>query len=248
MIAWIAVALVFTLGVVMLATCATAYACGRYAMRNGADAEVVKQWFRSGVLRYIVDMPVSLAGLLVVAVALPFRSIDASTSVPFTQYASIGNWQMVNLPPWAKPWDNPCDGMIGDKRGWFANWCTERGWSYPSWLSMWWWAAIRNPANYYSRVTTAIDITGATLRMLAGTSAKADESEFGWHFLAAELDGKTLGCLFQAAVLYPFSSRYGFYCRFGFKLELDEPQTAENDRYDRLRSSVWKFSPWKDLS
>lgn len=44
-----------------------------------------------------------------------------------------------------------------------------RGWRYPSWLSMWWWAAVRNPANYYSRVTTAIDITGATLRMLAGT-------------------------------------------------------------------------------
>lgn len=245
---WIVGTCLLTLAVLMGTTCATAYACGRYAVCHGAPQAVVSEWFRRGAALYLREMPINLLGLLVVAIALPFRTSDASTSVPFTLYPELGNWQRVNLPAWAERWDNPCDGMLGDKRGWFANWCAARGWRYPSWLSMWWWAAIRNPANYYSRITTAIDITDATLRMLAGTSAQANENEFGWHFIIAEKDGRTLGCLFQAAIPYPFAPGRGFYCRFGYKIELDEPQTQANDLYERLRSSVWKCSAWKDLS
>ena len=91
-------------------------------------------------------------------------------------------------------------------------------------------------------------VAGDGLRKLAGTSVWANEDEFGWHYITAERDGKVLGCLFQAAIRYPFSTRYGFYCRFGYKLELDEPQTVANDLYDRLRSPAWKVSFWKDLS
>lgn len=245
---WLFALPLFTLATIMAITTLTAAFCGVVAIRSGAPRAIVWAWFRHGLLMYIWEMPVKLLGLVAVAIALPFRVENISTSVPFTQYPNLGNWMMVNLPSWARPWDNPRDGMMGDKRGWFANWCIGRGWSYPSWLAMWWWAAVRNPANYYGRVTMAIDITDAALRKLAGTSVWANEDELGWHYITAERDGKLLGCLFQAAIRYPFSTRYGFYCRFGYKLELDEPQTVANDLYDRLRSPAWKVSFWKDLS
>ncbi|MDR1709994.1 MAG: hypothetical protein LBS70_09790 [Candidatus Accumulibacter sp.] len=232
----------------MVATTVTAWICGRYAISQGVDKSIVRTWFRRGVLLYLAEMPVNLLGLIVVALALPFRR-ETSEGMPFSQYPEFGAWRMIELPGWAKWWSNPCDGLIGDKRGWFGQWCVGHRIPYPSALSMWWWAAVRNPANYFSRVTTAIDITGATLKLLAGTSVYASESDFGWHFIVAERDGKTLAALFQAAIPYPFfDRRYGFYCRFGYKIELDEPQTAENDLYDRLRSSVWKMSLWKDLT
>lgn len=245
MIYWLIGVLITPFILLMGATTLTAYFCGRHAVKNGADSDMVSDWFWDGFEGYLLDMPMNILGLLVVALALPFKKEDVSTEKPFTQYPQHGSWLLCRLPAWAKPWDNPRDGMYGDKRGWWAN---ERDGDFKSFLSCWLWAAVRNPANYYSRVMSAIDTTGATLRKLAGTSDKANEDENGWHFICCEKDGKVLGCLFQAAIKYPFSSKYGFYCRFGYKIELDEPMTEANDYYDRMRSSVWKFSPWKDLS
>ena len=245
MIYWLLGLLLVPLLLLVGSTSLTAFLCGRYAIKQGANKEVVSTWFWKGFGLYLLEMPVNLLGLVIVALAIPFKTEDKTTEKPFTQYPQHGNWLLCRLPVWARPWDNPRDGLYGDKRGWWAN---ERDGDYKSFLSCWLWTAVRNPANYFSRVMTAIDTTGASLKRLAGTSDQANENELGWHFISCEKDGEILGCLFQAAIKYPFSSKYGFYCRFGYKIELDEPMTEADDYYDRMRSSVWKFSPWKDLS
>lgn len=90
-----------------------------------------------------VRIPAILVGPLVVAIALPFR-VESPTRYKFTQFD--GMWWHVGLPRWAWLWSNDRDGLLGDKRGWWsANTPFYVSYTHP--FCMWWWAAIRNPAN-----------------------------------------------------------------------------------------------------
>lgn len=91
------------------------------------------QW---GVLA-LLNVVTFLLGLLVVAVAIPFRVPGKSLS---------DGRPISNLPRWAWLFGNDYDGLLGDKRGWWAA-NTPWGVAVDSWLAMWWWAAIRNPVN-----------------------------------------------------------------------------------------------------
>lgn len=84
-----------------------------------------------------------LLGLLLVPLALPFR-VRQGPSVPFTQ--ASGTWQLVVLPAWAWLWSNDRDGALGDKRGWW-HLNAPFGLGAYHWFSMFWWLALRNPAN-----------------------------------------------------------------------------------------------------
>ena len=52
----------------------------------------------------IVGLPVTLIGLPLVAIGLPFRRSYPETMRPFSQYPEHGQWMLVDLPPWLKPW------------------------------------------------------------------------------------------------------------------------------------------------
>lgn len=60
---------------------------------------------------------------------------------------------------------------------------TARPFSDPSFLAMWIWAAVRNPANYWSRNITGCDVTGSTVDVLYGPDL-IDESHPGLHMLS----------------------------------------------------------------
>lgn len=171
-------------------------------------------------------------GLPIVALAIPFRvhALSASDGRP-----------VVNLPRWAWLWGNDFDGLLGDKRGWWAD-NTPFGLPADSFLSMWWWAAIRNPVN--------------NLRLVPGISCPVSECHIayqghytvedkpnlgGWQFVAARRIGgrsRWYGFYF----VHEWSATRAFVIRIGYKIK---PSHQGSD--EPAKGVTFKLNPWKEI-
>lgn len=155
----------------------------------------------------ISNIVLDFLGLFIVALAIPFRvdGISASDGRP-----------IVNLPRWAHLWGNDFDGLLGDKRGWWAeNTCF--GVDVRSFLAMWWWAAIRNPANnmrLYSLWLAPVIGSTITYRGQAVVEDRFDQA--GWQFVITENDGKRWYGFYW---VHPWSETRAFVVRLGFKVK-----------------------------
>jgi hypothetical protein len=187
------------------------------------------------------------AGLFIIPLALPFRRAYPETARRYTQYPDLGDWQLERLPGWASPWDNVFDGVTGDKRGWFANWCAERG--YGPFMQRYIWTAIRNPANFLSRVLCGIDVSHCEISKIAGADeVEADQGKPGWQVLTATDEfGRRYFRLF-AELIYPFSSTHHFLLDVGWKIKLEHNNIKyEDPPSERWKGCVMTISPWKEL-
>jgi hypothetical protein len=136
---------------------------------------------------------VQLVGLVVNAITIPFARFDDDESnrgapVQYSQYPQYGTWRRLRLPRWALWWDNPYDGLLGDKRGWWANECRKHGRTEHSFMSKYIWSAVRNPANYASRIIFGCDVSDCRVVKLAGnTDVVKDDGSAGtsWHYIVA---------------------------------------------------------------
>lgn len=159
------------------------------------------------ILLLLARILVIALGLLVVPVALPFRSVATSTRTLKPHHWP--SWKLVRLPKWAWPWDNLRDGCFGDIRGdyWidlypgFVNKLPE---NCVPFVKMFWWLAIRNPANNFSRYLRPIGVDARTLDMelLAGDWLVEKDAGFRHQFVRGK--GKTF-------------TYYGFYSLIPFR-------------------------------
>ena len=206
----------------------------------------VLKLFVKSTLIFLAGLPVTLLGLPVVALALQFRIDHPETQQPFTDPRQLpGVWRFVTLPFWARLWDNIFDGAWGDKRGWWNTYAFKTfGKRCYEFFAMWWWLAIRNPANYWSRVVTGCDVSKCLITKLAGQEL-ADENHPGWSFLVAtERDTGKQYHLLQ--FWFPWNATHGVWGRFGWKIEMDHNGTLPSaTAQDRIKGSVYRISPWK---
>lgn len=197
-------------------------------------------------LLFIVQIPLILIGLIVVAVMIPFRKTDEATRKTFTQYPEHGEWVFTNFGGW---WGNPCDGLIGDKRGWFANWCVEHCIDSPSFLSMWIWAAIRNPINGWSRLVAGVDVSRCLIEKKHGQDVVSDSVGMtGWQYLVAYRDdGKEFPRLY-VVIPWFFDKAHAVMIDIGWKVKLSHNGTPKDAPLnDRMKGNVFTISPWKTL-
>lgn len=199
---------------------------------------------------FLIGIPVTLIGLPIVALALPFRTQHLETAKPFTDARQIaGEWMLVTLPTWAKWWSNEFDGALGDKRGWWNTYCMDSyGKPCTSFRSMWQWLAIRNPANYYSRVVTGCDVSQCTITHLAGKEL-ANSDNAGWSFLVAT-DDVTGEEFHYLSICFPwfFDRTHAVFGRFGWKIKMDQNGMLPTETLaNRLQASVFRITPWKKL-
>ena len=206
----------------------------------------LKAWYLKSSLFFLVGIPITLLGLIMVPLAIPFRKEHSDTAKPFTDPAQLpGMWMLVTLPVWAKWWSNEFDGALGDKRGWWNTYCVQNyGKPCTAFYSMWQWLAIRNPANYWSRVVSGCDVSKCIITCLAGQEL-ADEDHPGWSFLVAtERDTGKQYHLLQFWI--PWNATHGVWGRFGWKIEMDHNGTLPSaTAQDRIKGSVYRISPWK---
>lgn len=205
-------------------------------------------WLSQSLAVFLLSLPVTLLGLPLVALGLPFRREFPETKTPFTQYP--GEWMLVRLPTWLKWWDNQYDGLLGDKRGWWDNDCQtlrSKPASHP--YCMWLWAALRNPANYFSRNIVALDISRCTVTKLWGDDEVIEEPGYrcAQFLMATRDDGKRFYRMFISWAI-PGRPDKALMLDIGWKFKLKHSlMPKDTPDKDRLRGDVFVISPWKTL-
>jgi hypothetical protein len=171
-----------------------------------------------------------VTGLIVVALAIPFRVSAVSLS---------DGRAIVNLPLRAWIWGNDHDGLTGDKRGWWAA-NTPFGWSADSFGAMYWWAAIRNPANNMRLLDTfSAPVIGSKISYRGRRVVEDKPGMDGWQFVIVENDGKRW---FGFYLVHCWSEKRAFVVRLGFKVKPSH-QGANEPR----KGLTFKLNPFKSI-
>jgi hypothetical protein len=172
-----------------------------------------------------------IVGLFLVAVALPFRRLGRSVS---------DGRPIINLPGWAWLWDNAHDGMLGDKRLWWAQ-NTPFGWPVDSYLAMWWWAAIRNPANNMRLLAMfSAPVDGAKIRYRGDYTVEDKPGFDGWQLCWSEMDGRRW---FGFYLVHCWSLDRAFVIRLGFKVKPEHSGRTDEPR----KGLTFKVNPFKKI-
>jgi hypothetical protein len=202
----------------------------------------------------LLELFIQLAGLFINAVTIPFRRLDDDMSNDgeprqYSQFPEHGRWNRFRLPRWALWWDNPYDGLTGDKRGWWANECRKAGRTEHAFISMYIWSALRNPANYFSRKITGCDVSDCVVYMRAGNAAIIDDtgrSGKSWQWLEA-VDGKGRAYPSLYGVI-PYGKSKMVYFRIGWKINLSHNGTPKDAReQDRFKGNTLRLNFFKDI-
>lgn len=182
------------------------------------------------ILGGLIQLPVILLGLPLVAIGITFRRVVRNSEGRI----------ITRLPKWLLPWDNSVDGLLGDKRGYYERY-TE-GWN--PYFAMWWWAAIRNPANYFKRFILTCDVSRCCITKLAGQDYVRDDfNSTGWQLLQAERDDGRKYYHYYLVRRWGQSDR-ALVIELGFKFRLGDEQDAGIRRF---KGFTFEVAPFKDI-
>ena len=192
---------------------------------------------------FLLRVPMILLGLPVVWCALPYSYVTTMFHQTFTQFPQYGSWSQIRLPKWALWWDNAFDGMLGDKRGWWANEC--KGEHYTR-FNMWRWAALRNPANFFSRNVCGVDVSALSIALVKSGGIAESAPYRGWYLLKGT-DGKRIYP--RLYMEFAIHGNHGLMLDFGWKIKLSHNGTpSDAPEKDRIKGIVCTGSFWKELS
>lgn len=200
----------------------------------------------------LLGLPVTLLGLPIVLIGVQFARTDESTRRPFTSHPELGTWALTLMPDhWAfKPWQNFFDGLLGDVRGDWAWYCLNHyGRPCTNWLCMWLWAAIRNPANTWSRVTTGVDVSRCVIHHVAGDAQIVEEpGQSCIQVTCAVRDDGVLFPRFFMSIAHRDDPTLATMIDIGWKVKTSHNGTAPDaDPARRLKGSVFTVSSRKKL-
>lgn len=171
-----------------------------------------------------------VTGLVMVALAIPFRVPAVSLS---------DGRQIVNLPRWAWLWGNDFDGLLGDKRGWWAE-NTPFGAPADSFLAMYWWAAIRNPANNMRFLDAfSAPVIGSKISYYGRYTVEDKPGMGGWQFVTAEHGARRW---YGFYLVYEWGKSRAFVVRLGFKIKPSHAGT-----YEPAKGLTFKVNPFKAI-
>ena len=191
-----------------------------------------------------VKLATAIVGLLVVAVALPFRTGETKQLHSSHNYSY--EWGVVTLPKWAWLWSNDSDGSLGDSRGWWAA-NTIFGLNHQSFFAQWWWLCIRNPANNlrYTKLMSC-DVSKAEITCEGASFVRDKPDGAGSQFVTAEVGGRKYYGLY---VVHQWSDTRAFVLRIGFKVEPRHAATNwdKESPHKRHKGFTFRISPYNEI-
>ncbi|MHA6236870.1 DUF7338 family protein [Pseudomonas fluorescens group sp. PF-69] len=164
---------------------------------------------------FVCNVVLLLLGLVVVAVALPFRVPGVSVS---------DGRPIVNLPRWAWLWGNDFDGVLGDKHGtWAAS--TPFGWPAASFGAMYTWAALRNPVNNMRRLSLfACPVAQCTISGYGQDYVRDSDGQSGWQFVIARCG---LRRWYGFYWVHQWTTARALVVRLGYKIAISDAGVTE---------------------
>lgn len=183
------------------------------------------QW----IFLFLSNVVFILAGFIMVAIAIPFRVDGVSVS--------DGRW-ITNLPRWAWVWGNDFDGLLGDKRMWYA---ANTPWGLPttSFISMYNWAALRNPADNMRRMSLYSAPVTDSVYTYKGQYDVGDKPGMGgWQFVkAVSTKGKSY---YGFYLVHEWNDKAAFVIRLGYKLSPDQAGTVDQPKGFTTKINLYK--------
>lgn len=177
-------------------------------------------------------------------------AILVAVGIPFRRHLGLRSFQDTSvirhydLPHWLLWLQNPEDGLTGDKRGWYWN-VKTRGW--PDWLKMWWWSGVRNPWNYFKRITIGCDVRNHSIVKVYGDDYVRDDLvNTGFQILLAKGSGIPKPALYWVK-RYGQSNR-AIVVQLGWKLKLEHNNIQYEDPLDYYKGLTFEINPFKDVS
>lgn len=186
--------------------------------------KAIAQWVFLLVSNLILDF----LGLFVVAAAIPFRvpGVSGSDGRP-----------IVNLTRWVWLFGNDYDGLLGDKRGWWAA-NTPFGWPVDSFKAMWWWAAIRNPVNNMRFVKLwQAPVAGSAITYRGDYTVEDSPGQTGWQFVIVENGGRHWYGFYWVR---QWNAKHALVVRFGFKVKPSHAGTTEEPKGMTTKINFYK--------
>lgn len=196
-------------------------------MQNNLLFKAAAQWLWLLLSRIICI----ILGYVIVAIAIPFRKDGVSKSDG--RYIS-------NLPKWAWLWGNDNDGLLGDKRLWWSE-NTPFGLPVDHFVSMYWWTAIRNPANNMRQLDIfSAPVTGSRITYLGDYTVNDNGKDFGKQLVIIKNNGKTW---YGYYLVKKLSESRAFVIRLGFKVKPSHNGLVDEPR----KGMVFKINFFKKL-
>lgn len=183
----------------------------------------------------IFDIFFNVLGLFMVAIGIPFAKWGISVS---------DGRAILNLPRWLHIWGNDFDGLLGDKRGWWAA-NTPFHVHAESFLAKWWWAAIRNPSNNMRRYAMfSAPITGSAISYVGDYEVEDDVEGSGMQFVkCVSTKGKSYYGFYWVKEWHNRGEvKRGLMVRIGFKVNPRHAGTV-----DQPKGLTYRLNPWKKL-
>jgi len=173
--------------------------------------KAVLQW----TFLFVANVILCLIGFVVVAIAIPFRVDGKSLS---------DGRPIKNLPKCVWLFGNDYDGLLGDKRMWWAA-NTPFGLPADHFISMYTWAALRNPVNN-KRFTDMFScpVEGSTITYKGKENVRDHAGEQGWQFVTTENNGKKW---YGFYLVHLWSDKRAFVIRLGYKTEPSDAGSTE---------------------
>lgn len=190
-----------------------------------------------------------IIGTILTAIAVYLDKLDVidGTRHNYTQHLKDKHWQLKRLPDWSlfgvyfmRRYNNMRDGVVGDKRGWYAK---EKGESKIRQII---WNGIRNPDNTGKRLFNAIDIADCKTRVEKGYLEHVDEdSESTWGeklVIAVDSNGKEYKSYESMKPLRIFGWFTGYCIRRleGYKFDFGEEKIPFPDSKSKMTFEFYR--------
>jgi hypothetical protein len=177
------------------------------------------------------NLVTDLIGFVVVAIAIPFRvnGISKSDGRP-----------IVNLPRWAWLFGNDYDGLLGDSHG---TWAASTPWGLPvdSFISMYTWAALRNPVENMRFLPLWSCPLSECVATYKGQSFVRDKPEsVGWQFVTIKRKAGGWMHWYSFYWVHAWNDTNALVVRFGFKVNPTDDFVTEPDAGMTTKIDLYK--------
>lgn len=194
------------------------------------------------LFQFVCQMVGIVMGIFLMPIFLLF--LDDSKKKETYKTDGKNEWWLRHLPTWAKWWNNPIDGTLGDDDFRWAGRDISFGWKNTSFLGQYWWMAVRNPFNYFKRFVLACDVRNNRVVKLAGQDYVRDDiNSTGWQFLKC---GKFY--TFYGVWRYDNTNR-AFVVQLGNKFDLQDnlKEYPSYQEYKYFKGFTFELQIWKDI-
>ncbi len=195
---------------------------------------------------YVAVVPVQLVAIIAGLFIVPIGLLTSRNEFwPKGKIAQWAGWNYRKMHRYFWIWDNDEDGSMGDARGWWNDNSPFGG--SESFMSQYWWLAVRNPANNLKRYVIGMDIRKHVFSLVTGQSYVRDDFD-STGFQIVRASGRKYNKYMLYWVRRWGNSNRAIVVQLGHKIKLEHNTARYDNELDYFKGVTIEINPFKDIS